>query len=509
MLATISGAWGLVLYACWWEWNLNPQYSYGVLVPLLSALLFARRWPDRPMPAQTRRAGRIGALVVASIAALALAALQPWVISNADWRMVPAIAAMCGAAFTLALVFLAGGTPWLKHFAFPVLFFLVAVPWPRPQESAIMSWLMSHNTALCVEALHWMGYAAEQRGNLIAIPGSLLGVEEACSGIRSLQSMIMVSLAIGEFFRLTVARRLVLLFLGIAAALTGNAIRSLTLSVAACRSGTHAVETIHDGTGLAVLLGASLSVIIVGRMMTPRRAPFARNPSGFPPPWPMRSVKFASIALLALWGGALSASEAWFRRHEAGQTPSPAIWTLASPKPDENAREIQIAERTLDILLYPDVAKSEQWRDGQGWQWQSFYFHWPPGPTSVQSAFIVHDPRVCLGAAGFEFDKKLAPWTAQAGEFAISFQRYLFRDRGRPVHVFHAVVEDDGTPSAVDSGFAFDARVRLQNLLQGKRNRGLRVLEFAVRGPDDPDEAECAATEWLNRRIVADNQSDN
>ena len=507
-LVALGAAWGLVLYACWWEWNLNPQYSYGILVPLLSVLLLARRWPDRPRTEAPGHPGKIAAIALLASAALVLAVLQPVVISNADWRIVPAIAAASGAAFTLAVIFLAGGAPWLKHFAFPVLFFLVAVPWPRPQENAIMSWLMSHNTALCVEALHWLGYAAEQRGNLIAIPGALLGVEEACSGIRSLQSMIMVSLAIGEFFRLTWPRRIALLFLGVGAALAGNAVRSLTLSVAACRSGSDAVDTIHDGTGLAVLAGASAVVVLAGRLMAPTKTRLITQPAGFSLPWPIPHARTAAIALLSLWGISLVGSEAWFRWHEAGESSAPAIWTLAAPSSADNSREVSIAERTLDILLYPDVAKSEQWRDDKGWQWQSFYFHWPPGPSSVQSAFIVHDPRVCLGAAGFELERPLPPWTAQANGFRIPFQRYLFRDRGRPVHVFHAVVEDNGTPSAADATFSFDAGVRLRNLLAGRRNQGLRVLELAVRGPTDPQEAEAAAQQWLDRRLVPDNLGD-
>ena len=442
------------------------------------------------------------------MSALMLGMLQPLVISNADWRMVPAVAAASGAVFTLALVFLAGGGPWLRHFAFPVLFFLVAVPWPRPQETAIMSWLMAHNTALCVEALHWLGYAAEQRGNLIAIPGSLLGVEEACSGIRSLQSMIMVSLAIGEFFRLAAGRRILLLLLGVGTALAGNAIRSFALSVAACRNGSGAVETIHDGTGLAVLAGAAALVLLAGRAMAPRKQPAATQPSGFSLPWAIAGAKPAAIALLALWAGAWLGGEAWFRWHENARESTPAIWTLAGPDASENVREVPIAERTLDILLYPDVAKSEQWRDENGWQWQSFYFHWPPGPTSVQSAFIVHDPRVCLGAAGFELEHPLPTWTASVNGFQVPFQRYLFRDRGRPVHVFHAVIEDDGSPSAADAGFSFDAGERWRNLVQGRRNRGLRVLEFAVRGPADPGEAESAAAAWLQKRITAEKQKE-
>lgn len=504
--AALAFAWFLVIRANWWEWSLNPQYSYGTLVPVLTVLLLGRRWSDRPAPATPSAPGKLLAIASLALAALVLAALQPAVLSNADWRMVPALAAVCGVTMTLVAIYFLGGAPWLGHFVFPVLFFLVAVPWPRPQENALMSWLMSQNTAMCVEALHWMGFAAEQRGNLIAVPGNLLGVEEACSGIRSLQSNIMIALAGGEFFRLTTPRRIFLFFFGVAAALAGNAVRSLTLSVAACRGGSIAVERIHDTTGIAVLILTSGLVLLAGKLLSrhPNPAPAVVFPlTGFPR---CRIPLFVPALLITLWALAWIGGEAWFRYHERNAPSAPEMWTLRPPGPGDNARAVPIPERTLDVLLFPDTARSEQWRDSHAWQWQAFFFHWPPGPTSVQSAFIVHDPRVCLGAAGFELEAELPAWTAEANGFRIPFQRYLFRDRGQPVHVFHAVMEDDGTPSAANKDFNLDRAVRWRNLCQGRRNRGLRVLELAVRGPRDPAVAEAAAAQWLERRIVADQQ---
>jgi exosortase len=508
-LAALLLAWLLVIRTHWWEWSLNPQYSYGTLVPLICLMLLARRWSDRPDAAKPTQSGRLVAVTALLAAGVMLAAMQPLAVSNADWRLLPAVAAACGVVMTLSAIYLLGGAPWVHHFAFPVLFFLVAVPWPRPQENAIMGWLMARNTGFCVEALHWMGYAAEQRGNLIAIPGSVLGVEEACSGIRSLQSNIMVALAAGEFFRLTIPRRIFLFLLGLAAALGGNAIRSLALSVAACRSGSSAVDQIHDGTGLAVLMASSALLLLAGKLLARSAAspPVGDPPAGsgfFSEIRKMRSPVPAAGALAAivLWSAARLGSEAWFRWHEIRAPSAPSLWSLAPPGADDHAREVPIAERTLDVLLFPDEAYSEQWRDDRGWQWQAFYFRWAPGPTSVQSAFVVHDPRVCLGAAGFELEEKLPDWIAEAGGFRIPFQRYVFRDRGRTIHVFHSVIEEDGRPGAVDNEFSFDRQVRWTNLLQGRRNRGLRVLEFAVRGPQDPAAAESAAAEWLRRRIV-------
>jgi len=501
----LTTAWALILRACYWEWSLNAQYSYGVLVPLLCVMLAGRRWPDRPAPRAPGSGGRTMAWGALGAAALILAALQPVAISNADWRMVPALAAGAGVTMTLCVIYLLGGNPWLGHFAFPIVFFLVAVPWPRPQENSIMSWLMLHNTGLCVEALHWTGYAVEQRGNLIAIPGgSLLGVEEACSGIRSLQSGIMVALAVGEFFRLSTPHRIFVFLLGLGAALAGNALRSLTLSVAACRAGAGAVESMHDGTGLAVLTGASLVVLVAGKLLAPKSAPGQTSGAAYAIPSLPPLARAAAAAAIVLWATSLVAGEAWFRWHEAREAKAPPMWNLAAASPGDNARVVPIPPRTLDVLLYPDTAISEQWRDESGCLWQSFFFHWPPGPTSVQSAFIVHDPRVCLGAVGFELESKLPSWTASAGGFRIPFQRYLFRDRGRPVHVFHAAIEDDGTPTAADNQAVFGAGTRWDNVLRGRRNRGLRVLELAVRGAEDAAQAERAAQRWLQHRIITE-----
>jgi len=268
-------------------------------------------------------------------------------------------------------------------------------------------------------------------------------------------------------------------------------------------------ETRMYTVGFALLAGAA--VMFLGRdwrlETSDPRSPISAL---WPPTSGLKSPvsAFLPLALVALWSAAWIGGEAWFRWHESKAPLLPTMWTISPPSPEDNAREVPIAERTLDVLLFPDTAYSEQWRGDNGWQWQAFYFHWPPGPTSVQSAFIVHDPRVCLGAAGFELEAKLPTWTAEANGFRLPFQRYLFRDRGRPVHVFHAVVEDDGTPSGVDNEFSLDRNVRWENLLAGRRNRGLRVLEFAVRGPLDPATAEAAAQQWLDRRLVADKPSD-
>ena len=501
ILACGVGGW-LVIRSCWWEWSYNPQYSYGTLVPLLVLLLLARRWPDRPEQQAPSRSGKVVAVLALGGSAVLLALIQPLAASAADWRMVPGLAATSGIALALSGTYLIGGRSWLRHFAFPLLFFWVAVPWPSSQENVLMSWLMNHNTAFCVEVLHWLGYAAEQRGNLIAIPGALLGVEEACSGIRSLQSGIMVALAMGEFFRVRLGARSVLFLVALGGALLGNALRSLILSLAACQNGTDAVDKIHDAAGLSVLLGTSALVLVTGKLLSRHSAEALsqaeRPPKGIGLP---QGLRLAAISLVILWLGSVVGSEGWFRWHEARALASAPQWTVREPQPTENIQTEPISERTLGLLLYPRTARSESWRDGKGWQWQSFYFYWPPGPNAANSAMGVHNPSNCLQGIGFELVDKLPDWSTEVAGSGLTFQRYLFYDRGHPVQVFHTVVEDDGRPSTSYEEASLSRTKRWENVRMARRNRGLRVLEFAVKGAPDAAEAEAAAQEWLSRRI--------
>ena len=56
---------------------------------------------------------------------------------------------------------------------------------------------------MTVQALHLFGIPALQNGNLIEVKTGLLGINEACSGIRSFQATLMVSLFLGELYQMS------------------------------------------------------------------------------------------------------------------------------------------------------------------------------------------------------------------------------------------------------------------------------------------------------------------
>src|SRR4051812_19202016 len=107
------------------EWSLNPQYNYGWAVPFLGALLFYFRWQTRPAPDVADRNNAMAGAGLAFVLAL-LVPIRIVEEANPDWRLLSWVLAVCVVNFSLLSLFRAGGTIWLKHFAFPVCFPLVA-----------------------------------------------------------------------------------------------------------------------------------------------------------------------------------------------------------------------------------------------------------------------------------------------------------------------------------------------------------------------------------------------
>ena len=209
------------------EWWLNPQYNYGLIVPFLLIYLLWRRWPTRP-PRATPVTRTLPVLVIVAGALLFLP-IRLVAEANPDWRFLSLVLALDVIAISLAIVYLNGGGSWLRHFAFPFVFFLVAVPWPVRIEQLVIQDLMRAVTAINVIFLQLAGIPALQHGNVIEVGKGFIGIEEACSGVRSLQATFMISLFLGELYSFNVVRRIVLVVLGAALAFVCNVVRTAIL----------------------------------------------------------------------------------------------------------------------------------------------------------------------------------------------------------------------------------------------------------------------------------------
>jgi exosortase len=496
--AVIGALWLLAVRQLRFEWTINPQYTYGWTVPLLAAYLFAERWKRRP-PAQPLRS-RLW--VILAVLALAVCLLPIRLIqeSGPDWRLIGwAMGGVC-VAISLSAVYFAGGLAWLRHFFFPVAFFLVAVPWPVPVEQSLIQWLMRSVTSICVEALSWAEIPAIQKGNVIEISGGRVGVEEACSGVRSLQTTLMIALFLGELLRFGVIRRLILLAGGLGVAFVCNASRAFFLVWVSARSGTASVAKWHDNVGFAVLAASLVGVGIICAILNPKRDTVAKelpDPGLLRPRTPPRTgilIAFAAWLIVVEVG-----TEVWYRMAEA-HTPKVTPWTVRWPTEQKGFHDVEFAEVTRNILKYTD-ARSAAWTAPDGLRWAMVLLRWAPGRTSVQLA-RAHGPEVCLPAGGAVMTADLGPRPMRINGIDLPIRAYTFRTRDQTLHVFYCLWEqrsDSGGSQSVAE--VLNIARRIEAVRKGVRNSGQQAIEVVIYDAADPAQAEDAVKRFLEKSI--------
>jgi len=509
-VAFLAAVWAITVWHLSAEWTINTQYQYGWVVPFLALYLTwlsVERYPavSRPFPVTVSQVAIICASIAVGIAFLLREA-------NPEWRLLGWIFSGTAIALTFVLIGRVGGWRWVRHFAFPILFFLTAVPLPREQESAVMMRLMRQNASMVAEALRWFGHDAVAKGNLVQLPTGELGVDEACSGVRSLQGAVMMSLFVGELFRLTGICRILLVIAGIAGALVANGCRTIWLGLIVGNEGSAAVERWHDFAGYTVLGVGFFALLALGTGL--RRLSTSPSPDVSAPVTPslrpalpfanLRSLGFASGISLGFLLLSIVGTHGWFLWNERQVIPS-VVWRAVLPRDNPTYQKIELSVGVQEELRY-NHGESGKWTDSGGLRWQAAYFTWKPGWNGEQTV-LVHDPRVCMQAAGLQFVETLPDVRVDREGLTLHFECHRFQDSGRHLFVFNGVTSDVIRPGADMSAHALSRFRRLQAVADGVRHLGQRRLEVAIGGPASGLEAERAFREFLETNLVIEPSS--
>ena len=232
----------------WWN---DENFSHGFLIPLLSGyFVWERRKRLAELPIQWHWSG-----FVVLITGLLLL-----------------IAGVVGAEFFLtriSLLFLIAGMiliflGWghLKELLFPIAVLILMIPIPAIIFNNIAFPLQVFASKCAVALLETIGVPALREGNIIYLPNTSLEVVEACSGIRSLVSLITLSLAFAYFSHRSLWARIIITLSSIPVAVLANAIRvSGTGLLAYFISPEMADGFFHQFSGWLVFLVAFLLLV--------------------------------------------------------------------------------------------------------------------------------------------------------------------------------------------------------------------------------------------------------
>ena len=493
------------------EWSVNEQYNFGWFVPFFALYLFWLRWQDRPPTQISNRISHIAysaALGMAIAALLLLLPLRLFEIANPEWRLLAWTHALAVVTLTLLLLWWAGGKAWLRHFAFPVAFIFIAVPWPTALETPVIQGLMRVVARVAAETAMLLGTPAQVEGNLIRVSNGLVGVNEACSGIRSLQTSLMIGLLFGEMKRLSVLRRVALVACAVAIALLANFVRAVFLVRIAATENLSQVSRWHDIAGYSIIAFVFAATLALAYLLGRRKgnnsvvagvppAKMQVQPTRLPLQFSAWYVMAALCWLLFIEIG----TAMWYRLHERNLI-SGIRWTAQWPQQAPNFRKLKIDEEILAVLRF-DEGEAAAWtltslqqvgsEPGVPTSCLLYVFRWNPGKNSALLANL-HRPDVCLPASGW---KKMADHGVRSYLISDSvelpfrhfeFQRSFEGSPPQTAHAFYCLSEDrasggsasrsnTGSPGMFGNRSEWTRSERLRAVLDGRRHLGQQVMQ--------------------------------
>ncbi len=492
------------------EWTLNPQYGYGWAVPFLCLYLIWKRIQNadcRLRIAEPPRLPSAGSYYLLILLALLYAPTHLIEEANPEWRLVSWALAIDVVGFTLLLIYFSLGLTWLKQLAFPIAYFLVTVPWPTVLEGPVIQGLTRADAGATVELMGWLGIPALAHGNVIEVATGEVGIDEACSGIRSFQATLMISLFLGELYQLTFPRRLTLVFGGFALSFLFNLARMAVLVWVAAHHGIAAIAQWHDPTGVTILLACFFALwglgIWLARGKSRKEIIEIRNQisdlsenSAFRIPHSAFPISKLVMALVAWFAVVEISVEGWYRWHER-RLPPAAQWTMAWPTNNPTFQTVVLPDRTRQLLRY-DEGQSVTWKT-EDLAWQAVFLRWNPGRTALHLAQN-HTPEICMTSAGHPLTTiSERTWFAADG-LRLPFIVYTITDTPTPVYVFYCLW-DDRTSAQGRGTLALNYGSRLAPVLAGLRNPGQRSLEIALTGNLEAAQAEAAFQNQLQKII--------
>lgn len=455
------------------------------------------------------------AIAIATL--LLLLPVRLFEIANPEWRLLAWVHTAAVVVLTFSLIWWAGGVAWLRHFAFPILFIFVAVPWPTLLEAPITQGLMRVVARVAAETAMLLGTPAKVEGNLIHVSNGLVGVNEACSGIRSLQTSLMIGLLFGELKRLSMLRRVALVVCAVAIALLANFVRAVFLVRIAAAENLSEVSRWHDVVGYSILAVVFLGTVgfayLLGRSkpVMPGLSPAQSiSPGRVPVHLPVSYLAIVLCWLLIVEIGTAS----WYRLHERNFIRG-TRWSVRWPGQAANFSKLKIDEEIRAVLRF-DEGQAAAWSVTSALKGSRsdavlcslFAFRWNPGRNSALLANL-HRPDVCLPASGW---KKMADHGVRNypvnGSFELPFRHFEFQrnfEGSAPqiAHAFYCLSQDRAenastSPIRTNSPDMFGSRSewtrteRLRTVLEGRRHLGQQVIEviFISSEPFSAAEAE-------------------
>ena len=247
------------------DWEVDPNYSHGYFIPIISLFMV---WVSKERLRNASIVPRKYGLAIIVLGLLQL--ILSWVGNEYFLQGTSMILVLLGVSLFL------GGHEATRILAVPIVYLVFMVPVPSIIWNKIAFPLALLASNVSAEAISALGISILREGNILTLPNITLQVVDACSGLRSLITLLALSGFLAFLAEQSLFKKVILFLSAVPIALLSNALRLIMTALLARHWGHSAADGfIHGFSGWVVfVLGLGM---LVGVKMLLDRLPTRRE----------------------------------------------------------------------------------------------------------------------------------------------------------------------------------------------------------------------------------------
>ncbi|MCP4671247.1 MAG: exosortase [Desulfobacula sp.] len=234
------------------DWSVDPNFSHGFLIPFVTLYMV---WYKKNELAQiSHEPSKTGFFII-------ILGMLVHVAGNVGSELFLMRFSMI---ITLAgiIIYYFGLKMFMKVLV-PVGYLIIMIPIPAILWNKIAFPLQLFSANISAQTINLLGIPVFREGNILHLANTSLEVVDACSGLRSLTSLLALTGAFAFLAPLSAFKKWILFFSAIPIAVTVNVIRlTITGAMAAWIGPETAHGFLHDMSGL-IIFGAALILVYI------------------------------------------------------------------------------------------------------------------------------------------------------------------------------------------------------------------------------------------------------
>jgi exosortase len=238
-------------------WMDSDEYAHAFLVlPIIGYMVWSRR---DPLANGQVRYAFLGLVLVAVSTPLFMFAL----VSN-----VRTVIALAMLMTVVGVTIYLGGVGAFKELFIPILLLAMLIPVPEQLYIKLTFPLQLKVSEISEMFIRMIGVPIFREGNVMTIPTKSFEVVEACSGLRSMITLLTLSVIMGYFILRRPVSKMVLVAASVPTAIFVNIIRVVTMILLFHYFKWDLTEgTLHTVTGLAIFMIALVTLFLLQRVL--------------------------------------------------------------------------------------------------------------------------------------------------------------------------------------------------------------------------------------------------